>query len=181
MRPVPPLVPLFPALALLAASCSAPPPELEPRALGSIERLHAHGDVLLAGQPGAADFALAKEEGVRTVVDQRKPEEDRGIEDERALVEGLGLVYANPAWNGLDELTDAILDDTRALLRTAERPILFHCKSANRVGAVWLAYRVLDEGASVERALAEARTVGLRTEVYEARVLEYVAARGTTD
>ena len=54
---------------------------------------------------------------------------------------------------------------------------MLHCASGNRVGAVWLAYRVLDEGLEPGAALEEARTIGLRSAGYEERALEYVRAR----
>ena len=84
------------------------------------------------------------------------------------------MAYANPGFQGPDQLTDTVLDESLALLRDADRPLLMHCASANRTGAVWLAHRVLDGGLSVDQALIEARTVGLRSPAYEARVLEYV-------
>jgi len=72
-------------------------------------------------------------------------------------------------------VTDAKIDETRELLRTAERPMLMHCSSANRVGAMWMAYRVLDEELDVEAAAAEAKVVGLRSPVYEQKIRDYIA------
>ncbi len=149
--------------------------ELEPYECGNIERLHTQGGVFLASQPAPADIEQAQKGGVKTVINQRHASELDF--DERALVEKLGMTYENPAWNGTDELTDELLDRTRALLATAERPILLHCSSANRVGAAWLAYRVLDEEAEVDEALEEAKTVGLRSPAYRDRVLEYIELR----
>jgi uncharacterized protein (TIGR01244 family) len=166
-------------VALSACSSSEPaaPGELEARELGSIPNLHAYGDVLLAGQPSAADLELVAAEGVRTVVNMRKQEE---LElDEGPLVERLGMAYVHAPWNGPDELTDEVFDTYRALLEDAERPLLLHCKSANRVGAVWLAWRVLDGGLGVDEARAEAREVGLKSPQYEARALEYVERVGS--
>lgn len=159
------------------APVHAPPPvtaRLEPYTCGTIQRLHTYAGIFLASQPSPDDFEQAKAGGVRTVVNLRHPSE---IDfDERALVASLGIAYHEPAWNGVDELTDDVLDRNRALLRTAERPLLLHCASSNRVGAVWLAYRLLDEDAPIEQALAEAKEVGLKTPDYQARVLEYVEA-----
>jgi uncharacterized protein (TIGR01244 family) len=172
----------------LAGACAAPAAEengghaadatekLEPRTCGSIQRVHTLGGVYLASQPSAADFEQAKQGGIRTVIDLRHTGEVKDF-DERAVVEGLGLAYVQLPWNGVEQLTDEVFDRARELLRTAERPILLHCGSANRVGAVWLPHRVLDGGLSYEAALAEARTIGLKTPEYEARAREYVARR----
>jgi hypothetical protein len=66
----------------------------------------------------------------------------------------------------------------RELLRTTERPLLFHCASANRVGANWIPYRMLDQGVTWEQAVDEARAMGLRTEAYVDLARDYVARHG---
>ena len=153
-----------------AAEADAP----VPAQLGSIGNVHRFGDVWLAGQPRAEDLALAQERGVRTVLNLRHESEIRGFEEPLVVTE-LGMRYVSLPWNGPDELTDDVFDRARAVLDTAERPLLLHCGSANRVGAVWIPWRVLDGGISVERAVAEAREIGLETPEYEAKAREYVA------
>ena len=148
--------------------------DLSSRTLGAVKRIHEHDGILLASQPSAADFEKARDEGVRTVINIRHATENSEL-DERAVVEGLGLVYHNLAWARPEELTPAVIDEYRQLLRSAERPILLHCGSANRVAAIWLAYRVLDDGVPLEQALVEAATVGLRTEAYATVVKDHIA------
>ena len=145
---------------------------LEPYSCGSIARMHTFGGVFLASQPTADDLSQAKMGGVKTVVNMRHEKELKF--DEAAHVASLELNYLNPAWNGPDELTDTMFDEYREVLRTAPRPMLLHCGSANRVGAVWLPYRVLDDGLTVEAALAEAKTVGMRSPDYERKALDYI-------
>jgi len=150
--------------------------KLEPYECGEITRLHTYNGVFLASQPTVTDFEQAKKGGVKTVINLRHASEIKDF-DEKAVVEGLGLTYISIPWNGVDELTDQRLDEMRQALKTAERPILLHCSSANRVGAAWLAYRVLDEGLGVEAAREEARVVGLVSPAYEARTLDYIQER----
>ncbi len=147
---------------------------LAPYECGSIQRIHTMGDIYLASQPQVADLELAKTIGIKTVIDQRLPGELKDF-DEAEVVRGLGLDYRNPGWNGPELLTDEILDETREMLRTAQRPILIHCASANRTGATWMAFRVLDEGADLEVAQVEAKTVGMRSATYEQIVRDYIA------
>jgi uncharacterized protein (TIGR01244 family) len=144
--------------------------------IGSVPKLHRFGDIYLAGQPKAEDFTLFRERGVRTVFNLRHDSETPEL-NERQLVEALGMTYIYLPWNGPAELTDQVLDEMRAVLVDAPRPILFHCASANRVGAAWLAYRVLDQGIALEDAHAEALEVGMRTPAYETKTLEYVRSR----
>ena len=179
------------ALLSFAAACQSttepvaeadhgPPPQteaLEPYTCGTVQRLHTLGGVFLASQPAPADFEQAHMGGVRTVLDIRYDSETPDF-DERAFVEGLGMTYLHRPWNGPDELTDDVFDDLRGALRDVEKPVLFHCASANRVGAIWLAHRVLDGGLSVGDALSEAKTVGMRSPAYEQKALDYIQRRG---
>jgi uncharacterized protein (TIGR01244 family) len=93
------------------------------------------------------------------------------------VVGDLGMGYHNVPWNGPDELTDERFDTVRELLRTAERPLLLHCSSGNRVGAMWLAYRALDDGLSYEEALREAKIVGMKTPAFETKAKSYIERR----
>ncbi len=150
--------------------------KLEPFTCGTIQRLHTWNGYFLASQPSADDLAQAKAGGIKTVVNLRKPTEPIGY-DEAAAVEQLGLAYVTLPFSNKDELTDAVFDRARELLNGIERPALVHCASANRVGALWLAWRTLDGGIALDAATAEAKTIGLKTPELEARAKEYVAAR----
>ena len=146
---------------------------LEPYECGTIARLHTYGGIFLASQPKAGDFEQAKKAGVKTVINLQHEHEVTDF-DERQVVTKLGLEYINLPWNGSEEFNDAIIDRARQLLDSAERPILLHCSSANRVGAVWLPWRVLNGGLSYEDALAEAKTVGLMSPAYKEIARDYI-------
>ena len=150
---------------------------LEPYECGTITRLHTLEGVFLASQPKPEDFEQAKNGGVRTVINLRHDQEIKEF-DEQQVVTDLGLNYIALPWNGPDELTDSVFNQARELLNTAERPILLHCGSANRVGAVWLPWRALDGGLSYDEALAEAKTVGLKSPAYEEKARDYIKRRG---
>lgn len=153
--------------------CAEPRPV--PETLGEIQSLHRLGGIYLASQPSVQDFQLLKEAGIRTLIDQRYPEETPF--DEGAIVERLGMTYTNVPWNGPADLSDEVFDRYRQLLNESEQPLLLHCSSANRVGTVWLPWRVLDGGVSVETALEEARLVGLRLPAYEEAAVAYIRKR----
>jgi len=173
------------ALLALAGGCSSPEPvragppvtqALEAYQLGSAPNVHIQGGVLLAGQPSSEDFGAAKALGIRTVVDLRTPGELTEF-DEPARVGELGMTYTNLGFRSPDQLTDAIFDGVRAALADeAAQPVLIHCHSANRVGAVWLAHRVLDDGVELEAAVEEAHAVGLRSAPLEERAKAYIDA-----
>ncbi len=171
---------ISPLLFLPAPALAEPPTQttetLQPFECGSVKKLHTLGGVFLAGQPAPADFEHVKNAGIRTVINLRL--EDELEWNEKALVKELGLSYVSIPFKTPESLTDAVFDEARAVLNDAEqKPILLHCASANRVGAVWLVHRVLDGGITYEEALAEAKTVGLALPAYETRAQEYIKAR----
>lgn len=172
--------PPAPAPAPVAAPVPVPvavpaqePGRLELATCGKISRVHALGDLYLASMPTAADLEEARAMGVKTVVNLRRPAEHADF-DEAAAVAALGLVYVNLPISGASDLTDEVIEQAREFLNRAERPLLLHCASANRVGAVWIPWRVLDGGIDLDEAVAEARTIGLKTPELEAKARDYV-------
>ena len=175
---------LVASLACLAAACGAGrsshgeaasvPATLEAKACGAMARLHAVKGVYLGSQPSKEDLAQLKADGLKTVVSLRHANETKDW-DEAATARELGLAWVHIPWQGPEQLDDAVFDRAREALRTAQRPLLVHCGSGNRVGAVWIPFRVLDEGADLEKAATEARTIGLKTPELEAKARDYVA------
>lgn len=110
---------------------------------------------------------------MRSVINLR-PEKELGALDERALATGLGLAYVNIPFGKPEELTDAVFAEALAQLGTLQKPLFLHCHSGNRVGAIWLAHRVLDDGVEYETALAEAKEVGLKAPALESKARDYI-------
>lgn len=170
--------------ALLLTGCQSDPasqadlPTVEPTSCGDVKNMHQIGDLYVAGGVTPSDYPLLKDLGIKTILNIRHANETPGV-DSAKLAEAQGIDHISLPWNGPDELTDDKLDAMRDVLREARRPMLFHCGSANRAGAGWLAYRVLDEGLDLETAVAEAKTVGLGTPAYETIVRNYIRDRQT--
>ena len=134
--------------------------------------------ILTAGQPRADQFASLAAEGIGTVIDLRPPGEPRGF-DEPAAARAAGMEYHNISVVAAT-LAAGDFDRVRELLRAPEkRPLLFHCASANRVGALLLPYLVLDEHRSPDEALQMAHDVGLRSDELARTAFEYI--RGQQD
>ena len=112
------------------------------------------------GQPRPEHFAKLKADGVKAVLNLRTPGEHRA-EEERAEVERLGMKYFNiPVV--YRSPTDAQVEEFLALTDDpANRPMFIHCTAAIRVGAFWAIRRVVRDGLPVDKALEEARKVGL--------------------
>lgn len=152
------------------------PAELEPADLGSVEQAHRAGDLYLAGQPSEDDIARWARKGYKTVVNLRSTAEmDELGWDEGRTVRVAGMDYIEVPFRSADELTDDMFYQVRKLLRDpTRRPLVLHCASSNRVGAVWLPYRVLDEGVPMDDALDDAARAGLRSSDLAAKARDYI-------
>lgn len=149
------------------------PQSLQPVELGSAEPAHRVGQVYLAGQPDQEDVPGLKAKGIKTVISLRTDGEVSW--DEKAAVEAAGMEFVNLPFLSDEDLTDEVFDQVREVLRDKDQqPVLLHCGAAVRVGAVWMAHRVLDDGLGIEEALKEAKEVGLSSEGYQRKAEEYI-------
>jgi protein tyrosine phosphatase (PTP) superfamily phosphohydrolase (DUF442 family) len=136
--------------------------------------------IATAGQPDAAAWGTLAQAGFRSVVDLREAAEPRG-HDEAGEIARAGLTYL-PLPVGHDSLGDRQFDTLREFLRVpANRPVVVHCQSANRVGALMLPYLVLDEHLPLDEAQRLAASIGLRSPDYLALALDYVHRHASTD
>jgi uncharacterized protein (TIGR01244 family) len=111
-----------------------------------------------AGQPDAAAFGVFAEQGYTTVIDLRTEGEDRGL-DESGVVEELGMDYVSLPI-GRDAISFDSARSLEKLISEADGPVLIHCGSGNRVGAL-LALRKSLAGADDEAALEYGKEGGM--------------------
>lgn len=160
-----------------AAAKAATPHQVQPSNLGTMHMTLADGDVYLGAQPTQADLAAAaRYPGIKSVLNLRREGELKSF-DEAATLNDLGVAYENVPVGGPDQLTDQALDESINSIEHAPRPLLLHCASGNRAGAIWMAYRMLADGYSQDRALEEARQVGLHSDGFIPVVVDYVNRR----
>jgi uncharacterized protein (TIGR01244 family) len=113
------------------------------------------------GQPRLEHLQKLKDDGVRAVINLRQPSEHRAAEEESKAKE-LGLRYFNiPVAYG-EPKDEQVAEFLKLTDDTANRPAFIHCTAAIRVGAFWMIRRVLRDGWPIEKAEAEAATIGLR-------------------
>ncbi len=127
----------------------------EVRADGKVEPVDG---ITSAGQPDEAALQVFADNGYVAVIDLRTAGEDRGM-DEAAAVEGLGMEYVSLPI-GRDGISYENAKALDKLIASYDEPVLVHCGSANRVGAL-LALRASMKGADDEEALAVGREGGL--------------------
>ena len=98
--------------------------------------------------------------GFKTVVSLLKP--DEGAPNEGELVKKAGMNYIHIAVPTKAPTADQVAEFAKIADDPANYPILLHCESSNRVGAMWALYRA-SKGVPAEIAVEEGRQVGLKT------------------
>lgn len=127
------------------------------------------GGVYAAGQPGDPDWAELRRDGLASVINLRPPgEQPEAGEADRVRDQGMGYACL-PIAGGVD-LDRNVVASFDKLMRELPRPVLVHCASANRVGALFALRAAWLNGASKEAALALGRAAGLAS--LEPRVRE---------
>jgi len=155
-------------VALVAAAAgmpTEPPPAVAPASIPNYRLLQP--GLATAGQPAPDALAKLKDMGFRTVVNLRTEQE--GAAGERAVVEGQGLRYV---WVPVtaESLSVADVEAVEKVVHdSSSGPVLLHCASSNRVGAVWALIQAR-EGKTLDEALAAGREAGLRSPQLEAAV-----------
>jgi uncharacterized protein (TIGR01244 family) len=118
------------------------------------------------GCGGATDpsaMAGLKKEGYMSVINLRLPtEEGANIDAARAAAQSAGLKYIHLPFNAAMPDTKVVSDFLGAVADKSNQPVFIHCGSANRVGAMWMIKRALQDGWTVDRAQAEAEAIGLQ-------------------
>jgi uncharacterized protein (TIGR01244 family) len=115
------------------------------------------------GRPSQDHLQQAQARGVRTVVNLCPHSEPCGY-DEPALVHSLGMHYVNIPIAGPADLTTENAQRLASALAEAGpgHPVLVHCASGNRVGALFAVKARRIDGLGVEEALAVGRSAGLK-------------------
>ena len=149
----------FPACADSASESSAQGPKADLEAVVEKGIVTPVEGIVTAGQPSAEALQVFADSGFGAVIDMRTAGEDRGF-DEQAVVEQLGMRYIPLPIDGSAAINLDNAATLNALLDELDQPVLLHCGSANRVGAL-LALRAALNGADDEAAVEKGRSAGM--------------------
>jgi uncharacterized protein (TIGR01244 family) len=159
-----------PVVAPVAATTGAPPsasPQAEaplpPKS--ALDRAVRRGNVLVGGQPSAADLGQLKPRGITRVINLRTPEEmnDRAIVDfdEAALLAGTGIDYVQiPIGGNAHPFRPEALEAYAQALAGAPGEVLLHCASGNRASTLHAAWEVKYRGKDPDTAMRELQPYG---------------------
>ena len=149
------------AIAAPASPASPAPPALT--ALGLEQQRNPIEGVLTGGQPTDEQLQRAKAMGVKTVINLRSAGESADYAAQQAGAAALGMTYIHipidsETGDGLDE------DNARklgALLDRAARPMIVHCATGQRVGALFALKAFHVDGETAAEALQLGKDAGL--------------------
>lgn len=151
---------LFAFLAFALSGCAGISPTLtEMPALPQLAE-PARG-VFTSGRLTDVDVASIERSGIREVIDLTLDSETPDF-DEATAARSRGLVYRNLPISGANGLSLENVLAFDAMLRSAKRPVLVHCASSNRVGAIAALKAAWVDGATPEQAMALGKSWGLK-------------------
>lgn len=124
--------------------------------------LRRDGPFAFAGQPSPEALLQLKDEGYAMVINLRTDEEmnERVDFDERSLARELEIDYVQIPMNA-DLFTAQTVDRFAEALARTEGPVLVHCGSSNRAGALWASYLHRKRGLSEQEAIERGEAAGL--------------------
>lgn len=161
---------------LLVRAAAAPPAgsaQADDGPEGVVNYTRVDATVACAGATPPEAMADLKARGFAAVVNFRTAgERGASVDAGKTAAEAAGLKYFHlPFRQPSAQIVETFLD---TVSEPSNQPVYVHCGSANRVGAMWLIKRVKLDGWAVDRALAEAETIGLRSKALREFALDYV-------
>ena len=134
--------------------------------------------VACGGATEATALAGLKQDGFASVINLRVASEPgANVDASRAEAERAGLKYHHLPFSPSEPDAKIVKQFLATVADKSNQPVYIHCGSANRVGAVWLVKRVLQDGWPLEKATTEAKAIGLTSPQLEKFALDYVAAQ----
>ena len=152
---------IFAVLTLLATFATAQ--QLDSAAIEQGEILNLRNpeaNVFASGQPTQEQLQLLANSGVKHIINLRPSSEQDW--DEGAYVKSLGMEYHNIPVAGADGVSSENAQQLNELLLSLDgQPLLVHCASSNRVGALRALTAGETNGAALESAIATGKSWGL--------------------
>ena len=116
--------------------------------------------ILSGGQPTHEQLKEAKSRGYKTVINLRPVGEARGNAEAQA-VRGLGMKYLNIPVTGVGGITIENSELLVSALAAADYPVMVHCASGNRVGALFALDAALRAKLPLEGAIETGKLAGM--------------------
>lgn len=131
------------------------------------------GKLYVSGAPVSDAFPKMAAAGVKTAIDLREPEEQKGSAEADAKKNGMRY-YSSPIARTGDFQAAQLAAVEKIVQKNKERKIWVFCQSGSRASA-WLAVHLAKaHGLPAENAMAEARKAGLEKEEMITKVRKFL-------
>jgi uncharacterized protein (TIGR01244 family) len=120
-------------------------------------------DISFVGQVTPEQLQQAAEDGFKSVLNLRSPNESGFLSDEEQRANAAGLKYANVPLKPSEpnqELTAAAIQE----LENLPKPVLIHCAGGARAGGIALIATAINEGLNYEQITQKAQEIGINLE-----------------
>jgi len=153
----------FRSLFLILTFPPLPSRAADNRALGVPNFHQVNEHIYRGGQPTNTGFQSLAKLGIKTVIDLR-PAAEHSTSSEEQTVEAAGMRYINVPMSGLATPANEEVSKVLALLdANSQGPVVVHCRrGADRTGTVIACYRIEHDHWENDKALQEARSLGMR-------------------
>lgn len=117
-------------------------------------------DLAIAGQIVPEQLKQIYQQGFKSVLNLRSPDEEGFLNNEQQYVEALGLNYINIPIK-VETITAEIADRILNTIDELSKPALVHCNNSMRSAAIVLMHISTHQGVSLIQAFKQAEKIGL--------------------
>jgi uncharacterized protein (TIGR01244 family) len=131
--------------------------------------------VACAGAVTPKAVADIKKMGFTAIINLRQPtEQGADIEAEAAAAKTAGINFYNIPFNNAAPDPAVVDRFLQTITQAGNQPAFIHCASGNRAAAMWFVKRVIVDKWDLERAGAEAQSLGLSNAALKTFMLTYI-------
>jgi uncharacterized protein (TIGR01244 family) len=161
-------------LTMTASAASAQVQKIDVPGIRNFSRVDA--TIGCGGATEASALPTLKKEGFVSVINLRlAAEPGANVEESQRAAQAAGLKYIHLPFDAAAPDSKIVERFLAEVATKANQPVFIHCGSANRVGAVWMIKRVLQDNWTVDRARTEAQAIGLTSPQLEAFATKYIS------
>ena len=131
--------------------------------------------VACAGAVTPSAVSEIKKMGFVSIINLRQPtEQGADIEGETAAAKTAGINFFNIPFNNAEPSTAVVDQFLQTITQQGNQPAFIHCASGNRAAAMWFVKRVLVDKWDLDKAGAEAASLGLTNGTLKSFMMEYI-------
>ncbi|HEY2381103.1 MAG TPA: sulfur transferase domain-containing protein [Terriglobia bacterium] len=131
--------------------------------------------VACAGAVTPSAVSEIKKMGFASIINLRQPtEQGADIDGETAAAKTAGIKFFNIPFNNAMMDPAAVDRFLQTIAQPGNQPAFIHCASGNRAAGMWLVKRVLVDKWDVDKAGAEAASLGLTNAMLKNFMMDYI-------